>query len=182
MAEQEKHPTGRPRLTFDLRQVEEMGRIQSTQAELAAVLGCGLSTVKDRLTSDEEFAAAYRKGLEAGKASLRRLQWKSALAGNVVMQIWLGKQYLSQRDQPTVVVTQHVPEPDEAWARFIRTEEGAEAMATIAELVVRAEEAMEAEARSLSAGHVAELPALPAPGPAEGEVEPEVLDWGEPPA
>ena len=34
-----------------------------------------------------------------GKISLRRWQFKSAEAGNVTMQIWLGKQYLGQREQ-----------------------------------------------------------------------------------
>lgn len=112
MSEQEKptaetaaHPMGRPRLEFDLRQVEELGKIQSTQAELAAVLGCGLSTVKDRLANDEEFAAAYERGVEAGKSSLRRLQWKAALSGNITMQIWLGKQYLEQRDMHSTELT-----------------------------------------------------------------------------
>jgi len=100
-----KHPGGRPRLQFDVRQVEELGRIQSTQAELAAVLGCGLTTVKERLESDPEFAAAYESGLEAGKSSLRRLQWKSALGGNIAMQIWLGKQYLGQRDVQSTELT-----------------------------------------------------------------------------
>jgi len=90
---------GRPRLSFDLRQVEELGKIQSTQGELAAVLDCGLSTVKDRIANDEEFAAAYERGREAGKSSLRRLQWKAALGGNITMQIWLGKQYLGQSDR-----------------------------------------------------------------------------------
>jgi hypothetical protein len=96
---------GRPRLIFDLRQVEELGKIQSTQGELAAVLGCGLSTVKDRIANDEEFAAAYERGREAGKSSLRRLQWKAALGGNITMQIWLGKQYLGQSDRQTVEQT-----------------------------------------------------------------------------
>ena len=31
--------------------------------------------------------------------SLRRLQWKSATGGNIVMQIFLGKQYLGQSDR-----------------------------------------------------------------------------------
>ena len=111
MAEQRKHAGGRPRLQFDLRQVEEMGRIQSTQAEVAAVLGCGLSTVKDRLQNDAEFSAAYERGLETGKSSLRRLQWKSAVGGNITMQIWLGKQYLDQQDKKmTEVVSRKVEE------------------------------------------------------------------------
>jgi hypothetical protein len=105
MMEQTKHPGGRPRLTFDLRLVEDLGKIQSTHSELAAVLGCGLSTIKDRLTNDAEFVAAYERGLEAGKSSLRRIQWKSALGGNTTMQIWLGKQYLGQRDMHSTELT-----------------------------------------------------------------------------
>jgi hypothetical protein len=99
MADQEKHPGGRPRLQFDLRQVEDLGRIQSTHAELAAVLGVSLDTVKRRLKDDPEFCTAYEKGLEHGKSSLRRIQWKGALGGNTTMQIWLGKQYLEQSDR-----------------------------------------------------------------------------------
>jgi hypothetical protein len=100
-----KHPGGRPRLEFDLRLVEDLGKIQSTQAELAAVLGCHLDTVKDRLKHDPEFSAAYEKGLENGKSSLRRIQWKAALGGNTTMQIWLGKQYLGQRDMHSTELT-----------------------------------------------------------------------------
>ena len=94
-----KHAGGRPRLVFDLRQVEDLGKIQSTHSELAAVLGCSLDTVKDRLRNDPEFSTAYQKGLEHGKSSLRRIQWKNALGGNTTMQIWLGKQYLGQTDR-----------------------------------------------------------------------------------
>ena len=94
-----KHAGGRPRLVFDLRLVEDLGKIQSTHSELAAVLGCHLDTVKDRLKNDPEFSTAYQKGLEHGKSSLRRIQWKSALGGNTTMQIWLGKQYLGQQDR-----------------------------------------------------------------------------------
>ena len=38
-------------------------------------------------------------GWEAGRTSLRRKQMECALAGNVIMQIWLGKQYLGQADK-----------------------------------------------------------------------------------
>jgi len=114
MAEQQeprKHPGGRPRLTFDLRLVEDLGKIQSTQSELAAVLDVSIETVKRRLKDDPEFCAAYEKGLENGKSSLRRIQWKSALGGNTTMQIWLGKQYLGQQDrQMTEVLSRRVEE------------------------------------------------------------------------
>ena len=96
--EQAKHPGGRPRLEFDLKLVEDLGKIQSTHSELAAVLGVSLDTIKRRLKDDAEFCTVYEKGLENGKSSLRRIQWKAALGGNTTMQIWLGKQYLGQRD------------------------------------------------------------------------------------
>ncbi len=97
--EQQRHPGGRPRLQFDLRMVEDLGKIQSTHSELAAVLGVSIDTVERRLRDDPEFCSAYERGLENGKSSLRRIQWKAALGGNTTMQIWLGKQYLQQRDQ-----------------------------------------------------------------------------------
>ena len=34
-----------------------------------------------------------------GKISLRRAQFEKALNGNVVMQIWLGKQHLDQKEK-----------------------------------------------------------------------------------
>jgi hypothetical protein len=111
MAERQKHPGGRPRMEFDLRLVEDLGKIQSTHSELAAVLGCHLDTVKDRLKNDAEFSAAYEKGLENGKSSLRRIQWKAALGGNTTMQIWLGKQYLGQRDMHSAELTGAKGEP-----------------------------------------------------------------------
>ena len=37
----------------------------------------------------------------AAKATLRRVQWEKALSGNVSMLIWLGKNELGQRDNPT---------------------------------------------------------------------------------
>jgi len=157
--QQEKHPGGRPRLTFDLKLVEDLGKIQSTQAELAAVLGCSLDTVKDRLKNDPEFSAAYEKGLENGKSSLRRIQWKSALAGNTTMQIWLGKQYLGQRDMRSTELTGAEGKPlipahivtgmDEGTRTLLRDLRGRLPRATGAEMPA--------------------LAALPAPEPAESD-------------
>ena len=91
--------------------VEDLGKIQSTHSELAAVLNVSIETVKRRLKEDEEFRASYEKGLEHGKSSLRRIQWKNALGGNTTMQIWLGKQYLGQQDrQMTEVVSRKLEE------------------------------------------------------------------------
>ena len=113
-----KHAGGRPRVVFDLRQVEDLGKIQSTHAELAAVLGVSVDTVERRLRDGPEFREAYEKGLEHGKSSLRRIQWKAALGGTTTMQIWLGKQYLGQSDRRvTEVETRQV----ERWQERLET-------------------------------------------------------------
>jgi hypothetical protein len=41
----------------------------------------------------------WELGAQTGKASLRRMQFKAAEDGNVTMLIWLGKQFLGQKDQ-----------------------------------------------------------------------------------
>ena len=116
-ARESRRAGGRPRVVFDLRQVEDLGKIQSTHAELAAVLGVSVDTVERRLRDDLEFRGAYEKGLEHGKSSLRRIQWKAALGGNITMQIWLGKQYLGQQDRRvTEVETRQV----ERWQEQLR--------------------------------------------------------------
>jgi hypothetical protein len=87
--------TGRPKVAIDLKLAEELGRLHCTLEECSAVLGVKQSTLSMR----KDFLEIYKRGLSNGKSSLRRMQWKSAMAGNVTMQIWLGKQLLKQRDQ-----------------------------------------------------------------------------------
>ena len=94
-----KKSAGRPRLEFDLKQVEQLAAIQCTDGEVAAVLGCSRQTILNRKDEDPDFLAAIERGRESGKASLRRLQWKAANAGNTAMLVWMGKQYLGQTDR-----------------------------------------------------------------------------------
>ena len=96
-----KHPGGRPPVEIDYAACEKLARIMCTQSEIAEVLGVSLAT----LEHDKEFLRIHRKGIEAWKASLRRMQWKSAEDGNVTSQIWLGKQYLGQRDKQDTEIT-----------------------------------------------------------------------------
>jgi len=98
MAETEKNPVGRPPIDIDYVACEKLARIMCTHSEIAEVLGVSLST----LEHDPEFLQVHKRGIEAGKASLRRMQWKSAEGGNVTSQIWLGKQYLGQRDKSEI--------------------------------------------------------------------------------
>ena len=89
---------GRPRFEIDYVLAERMSMLQCTIKEIAAVMGCS----HDVLDRDERFSVIHKFGMENGKASLRRLQWKGANAGNPAMLIWLGKQYLGQRDKSEV--------------------------------------------------------------------------------
>jgi hypothetical protein len=84
----------RPKIEINEDEVFELAKIQCTNDEIAAVFGVSEVTIRNR------FSAIVAKWREAGKKSLRRAQWEKAVKdGNVVMQIWLGKQYLGQRDK-----------------------------------------------------------------------------------
>jgi hypothetical protein len=52
----------------------------------------------DLIKRDAKLSDTIEKARDEGRASLRRLQWQNATQGNVTMQIWLGKQILSQND------------------------------------------------------------------------------------
>ena len=88
-----KRPVGRPRKNINPEIVEALARIQCTDSEIAAVLDVNERTIQ------RNFAAILKKGREAGKQSLKRMQYKLAEEGNATMQIWLGKQYLGQKDK-----------------------------------------------------------------------------------
>ena len=88
--------------------MEQLGRlceIQCTAEECAAVLGVSVDTIDRRLKEAgyENFAEFRSKYADRGKMSIRRAQFRSAVEnGNVAMLIWLGKQYLGQRDRHDV--------------------------------------------------------------------------------
>ena len=89
----QKKKAGRNKIAIDYELVEKLAHIFCTKDEIAVILDVDRSTV----FRDEKFAIAYEKGREGGKMSLRRMQIKLA-EKNSAMAIWLGKQYLGQRD------------------------------------------------------------------------------------
>jgi len=103
MSGKERAKTGRPpKLVVTdelLTQIQGLARIQCTQREAAAVLRVDRDTFGVFLRSHEKAREAWETGLESGKASLRRLQFKNAENGNATMQIWLGKQWIDQKDK-----------------------------------------------------------------------------------
>lgn len=86
---------GRPKFDVDYEQVEKLAGLQCTQEEIASYLGCSVDT----LQRDEKFCGIYKSGMDKGRMSLRRKQWQAANDGDKTMLVWLGKQYLGQRDK-----------------------------------------------------------------------------------
>ena len=119
-----KHPGGRPRIQVDIEKAYELGTLHCTMQECASHFGCSI----DALQNNPEFNLAYKKGLDDGRETLRRLQIDKAMGSQAIlltnpetgevikddkgrpiisrpgyapdttMQIWLGKQLLGQRD------------------------------------------------------------------------------------
>jgi hypothetical protein len=83
----------RPRKKIDTQLVETLASYGLTIDEISEAVNCAASTLKLR------FSACLRKGWSGLKTSLKREQVAKALTGNVPMLIWLGKQYLNQRDR-----------------------------------------------------------------------------------
>jgi hypothetical protein len=83
----------RPKKPIDRKLVGGLAGVGCTNEEIATLLGCSHDTIERR------FAGSLRKGRAKLKMSLRRQQVKKAKEGSVPMLIWLGKQYLDQRDR-----------------------------------------------------------------------------------
>jgi len=101
----------RPAKVIDLKLLEDLARIQCTDGEMAAILGFTREGFHKRKQRDPELVRIIEKGKDEGQSSLRRLQWKNAMGGNTTMQIWLGKQYLGQRDMHSSELTGAKGEP-----------------------------------------------------------------------
>ena len=89
----------RPRKEINQRQFETLCNYQCTLAEIAGVFGCSEDTIERwcKRTYKTSFAEAFKKLSAGGRMSLRRIQFKLA-EKSAAMAIFLGKQYLGQRD------------------------------------------------------------------------------------
>lgn len=107
---------GRPKVEIDRAVFEELCAIQCTRDEICRVLGVVDKTLSRwcRDTYGKGFQECYQDKKMGGKASLRRNQWNLSKT-NATMAIFLGKQYLGQRDQvdveshETVTIVDDIP-------------------------------------------------------------------------
>ena len=98
---------GRPRKELDFKELDKLCAIHATRKEIADWFECSEDTIDRRCMENFgiTFASYYEQKAVNGKMSLRRKQFESAMAGNVTLMIWLGKQYLGQSDKQDVSQT-----------------------------------------------------------------------------
>lgn len=92
---------GRPKIEIDQKNFESLCGLQCTLAEIASFFHCSEDTIERwcKRTYNLTFADAFKNHSAQGKMSLRRAQFKLAQT-NATMAIFLGKQYLGQKDYP----------------------------------------------------------------------------------
>ena len=79
-------------------ELEELGEIQCTHAEVAAIFGASDSCLAQYFRNYADGRRAYEAGKARGSANLRRAQLKLAQS-NASMAIILGKAYLGQAER-----------------------------------------------------------------------------------
>ena len=104
---------GPPKGKKDWENIKAMSQIQCTHAEIAAVHNCCVKTLDNacKEVHGMTFAKFYEIHRQGGHSSLRRKQWK--LADKFpAMAIFLGKNYLSQKDKHEIESFVNVQEQD----------------------------------------------------------------------
>ncbi len=93
---------GRPKKTFNMKEVENMGYFHASYETMACLLGCSEDLIRARMRDTKSnFYKAYKKGYNSMRMKLSEAQLWSAIEGkNITMQIWLGKNYLGQVENP----------------------------------------------------------------------------------
>lgn len=86
-------------ININKNEFEKLCRLQCSIAEISSWFSCSESDIESWCNSEYgcSFAETYKKYSEKGKTSLRISQFKLA-ERNVAMAIWLGKQYLNQKE------------------------------------------------------------------------------------
>lgn len=91
------------------KQFEQACAMQCTETEICALFDVCEKTLNGwcNRTYKKNFSQVFAEKRELGKISLRRSQWKQAET-NPTMAIWLGKQYLGQKDNKDITVRQSI--------------------------------------------------------------------------
>ena len=95
-----KRKAGKPFTPIDYPQLIEMCGLMCTGEECASILGVSYDTLARPLKRDHglTFPEFFRRHSVPALVRLRQAQFETATSGSVPMQIWLGKQWLGQRE------------------------------------------------------------------------------------
>jgi hypothetical protein len=94
---------GRKAAPIDLKELEILCALHSTDREIADRFGVSVRTLHNR-RKEAEFGEVMRRGRARGCGTVRSAQMKLVSAGNAAMGIWLGKNLLGQTGAPSARV------------------------------------------------------------------------------
>ena len=119
--------TDRKKKEIDKKIFEKLGGLQCTLEEIAGVFDCSADTIERWCKREygETFAETYKKHSAKGKMSLRRIQFKLA-EKSAAMAIFLGKNYLGQKDNIIETDEQTLQAVGEALVKIKRAAEQAD--------------------------------------------------------
>lgn len=120
-------------VTINKNTFENLCAIQCTKEEICSVLNVSEKTLNSWCNSEygENFSLVFAKKRHNGNASLRRTQWKLA-EKSAAMAIFLGKNYLGQKDNVEIIDNKEINNQIQNIAKLInnpkkvRTEEDIE--------------------------------------------------------
>ena len=106
--------TGRPPKEIEKGQFEKLCSLQCTEEDIADFYDCSVDTVNRwcKKQYGATFAEVYKKRSIYGKVSLRRIQFALA-EKSAAMAIFLGKQYLGQKDTDDTVQKESLSKLDD---------------------------------------------------------------------
>lgn len=95
-----KAKMGRPKIEIDQCEFEKLCAMQCTLIEISEWFGVSEDTIERwcKRTYKATFADTFKRKSAGGRISLRRKQFEVAMAGDKTLLVWLGKNWLGQRD------------------------------------------------------------------------------------
>ena len=100
---------GRPKKLIDFKEFEKLCALHCTKEEIAAFFDMTMETLEARIKENygKTFYEVFLEKKDIGKISLRRKQWMLA-DKNAAMAIFLGKNYLGQKDFTEVTMSEPI--------------------------------------------------------------------------
>jgi AraC-like DNA-binding protein len=116
---------GRPKISVNFDTIDKMMAIQCTGEEIASVLNVSYDTLEKRIKEETglSFTEYFVQKSGVGRASLRRRQFQLAESGNPTMLVWLGKQWLNQKDRSEVDTNYSTDKLDQLIKQYDDTDE-----------------------------------------------------------